>query len=70
MWTRLMETCSKSNWIDMNWKTLASPGDNVIVFIEDSGDVEIGDEVVIEDEHLCLKKNKQTLNCDIILCRV
>ena len=54
----------------MNWKTLASPGDNVIVFIEDSGDVEIGDEVVIEDEHLCLKKNKQTLNCDIILCRV
>ena len=37
---------------DMNWKTLASPGDNVIVFIEDSGDVEIGDEVVIEDEHL------------------
>lgn len=55
---------------DMNWKTLASPGDNVIVFIEDSGDVEIGDEVVIEDEHLCLKKNKQTLNCDIILCRV
>lgn len=55
---------------DMNWKTLASPGDNVIVFIEDSSDVEIGDEVVIEDEHLCLKKNKQTLNCDIILCRV
>ena len=55
---------------DMNWKTLASPGDNVIVFIEDAGDVEIGDEVVIEDEHLCLKKNKQTLNCDIILCRV
>lgn len=55
---------------DMNWKTLASPGDNVIVFIEDSCDVEIGDEVVIEDEHLCLKKNKQTLNCDIILCRV
>ena len=51
-------------------KTLASPGDNVIVFIEDSSDVEIGDEVVIEDEHLCLKKNKQTLNCDIILCRV
>ena len=28
---------------DMNWKTLASPGDNVIVFIEDSSDVEIGD---------------------------
>jgi hypothetical protein len=55
---------------DMNWKTLASPGDNVIVFIEDSSDVEICDEVVIEDEHLCLKKNKQTLNCDIILCRV
>ena len=55
---------------DMNWKTLASPGDNVIVFIEDSSDVEIGDEVVIEAELLCLKKNKQTLNCDIILCRV
>lgn len=55
---------------DMNWKTLANPGDNVIVFVDDSSDVEIGDEVVIEDEHLCLKKNKKTLNCDIILCSV
>ena len=44
---------------DMNWKTLASPGDNVIVFIEDSGDVEIGDEVVIEDSIYALKRTSR-----------
>ena len=30
--------------------------------------VKIGDKVVIENEDLCLKKDKSSLKCDIILC--
>ena len=30
--------------------------------------VKIGDKVVIENEDLCLKKDKSSLSCDIILC--
>jgi hypothetical protein len=53
--------------MDGNWKQLAGPGQNVLMFTE-STDVKIGDKVVIEDENLCLKKNKSPLTCDIILC--
>ena len=34
----------------------------------DSDNVAIGDKVVIENENLCLKKDKSSLKCDIILC--
>lgn len=54
---------------DGNWKELASPGENVIMF-NDSEDVKIGDEVVILNENLCLKKNQSPLKCNIILCNV
>ena len=57
----------KTQAMDGNWKQLAGPGQNVLMFTE-SADVKIGDKVVIEDENLCLKKNKSTLTCDIILC--
>ena len=53
--------------MDGNWKQLAGPGQNVLMF-SDSNDVKIGDKVVIEDEDLCLKKDKSSLKCDIILC--
>lgn len=53
--------------MDGNWKRLAGPGQNVLMFTE-STNVEIGDKVVIENEDLCLKKDKSPLNCDIILC--
>lgn len=52
---------------DTNWKQLAKPGE-VVVMISNQGDVEIGDEVVIENEILCIKRNKSILKCDIILC--
>ncbi|MDO5823980.1 DUF2121 domain-containing protein [Methanobrevibacter sp.] len=52
---------------DGSWKQLAGPGQNVLMITE-KDDVEIGDEVVIEDENLCLKKDKSSLKCDIILC--
>jgi len=55
---------------DTNWKLLAKPGENVIMFVDESTEIEIGDEVVIEDEKLCLKKDKSDLNCNIILCHI
>ncbi len=57
----------KTQAVDSNWKQLAGPGQNVLMFT-DSDNVKIGDKVVIEDENLCLKKDKSSLRCDIILC--
>ena len=53
--------------VDGNWKQLAAPGQNVLMFTE-SDDVKIGDKVVINNEDLCLKKDNSPLKCDIILC--
>jgi hypothetical protein len=52
---------------DTNWKQLAKPGE-LVVMISDQDNVEVGDEVVIENEVLCIKRNKTNLKCDIILC--
>ena len=57
----------KTQAMDGNWKQLAAPGQNVIMFTE-SDNVKVGDKVVIENEDLCLKKDKSSLKCDIILC--
>ena len=57
----------KTQAVDGNWKQLAAPGQNVLMF-SDSDNVKIGDKVVIENEDLCLKKDKSSLKCDIILC--
>ncbi|MDO5859676.1 DUF2121 domain-containing protein [Methanobrevibacter sp.] len=58
---------AKTQALDGNWKQLAAPGQNVIMFTE-SSDVKIGDEVTIDNEELCIKKNKSPLKCDVILC--
>lgn len=57
----------KTQAMDGNWKQLAAPGQNVLMFTE-SDNVKIGDKVVIENEDLRLKKDKSSLKCDIILC--
>ncbi len=57
----------KTQAMNGNWKQLAAPGQNVIMFTESSG-VNIGDKVIIKDEDLCLKKDKSPLKCDVILC--
>ncbi|WP_406534351.1 DUF2121 domain-containing protein [Methanobrevibacter sp.] len=57
----------KTQAVDDNWKQLAGPGENVLMFTE-SEDIKVGDKVVIKDENLCLKKDKSSLRCDIILC--
>lgn len=59
----------KTQAFDTNWRQLAKPNGEVIMFC-DSGSVQIGDEVVIEDENLCLKKDKSNLSCNIILCNL
>ncbi len=53
--------------MDGNWKQLAGPNQNVIMFSE-STNVELGDKVTIQNEDLCLKKDKSSLRCDVILC--
>ena len=58
---------NKTQALDENWKQLAGPGQNILMFT-DSDNVKIGDKVVIENEDLCLKKDKSSLKCDIILC--
>ncbi|WP_296861769.1 DUF2121 domain-containing protein [uncultured Methanobrevibacter sp.] len=58
---------NKTQAFNFNWKPLAGPNDNVIMF-KDTDDINIGDEVVIKDEVLCLKKNSSPLSCNIILC--
>ena len=52
---------------DRNWKQCASPGGEVLM-ITGSDNVKIGDKIVIENESLCLKKDKTPLTCDVILC--
>ena len=56
----------KTQAMDGNWKQRAAPGQNVLMFTE-SENVKIGDKVVIENEDLCLKKDKSPLKCDIML---
>ena len=58
---------NKTQAVDKNWKQLAGPGQNVLMFYYED-DIEIGDEVIIKDEDLCLKKNNSSLVCDRILC--
>ena len=53
---------------DINWKLLAKP--SVIMFVEGEDDALLKDQVVIENEVLCIKRNKANLKCDIILCHL
>ena len=59
----------KTQAFDNNWRQLAKPKGKVIMFCE-TDDVKIGDKVVIEDENLCLERNKSNLSCNIILCNL
>lgn len=55
---------------DTNWKQLAKPGENVLMFIEKENNAEIGDLAIIENETLCIKRNRAKLQCNIILCNI
>jgi len=55
--------------LNMDWNVLAKAGDAIFMKIEQPSLLSVGDLVVIEDENLCIKKNKTTLSCEIILCK-
>lgn len=55
--------------LNMDWNVLAKSGDTIIMKMEEPTSLSLGDLVVIEDENLCIKKNKTPLSCDIILCK-
>ncbi|MDR3222632.1 MAG: DUF2121 domain-containing protein [Methanobrevibacter sp.] len=55
---------------DSDWKLLVKPGGKTIMFLSDGATGKIGDEVIIENETLCLKSNKASLSCDIILSKL
>lgn len=67
---RILHICLNSNVYayDTNWKQLAKPGENVLMFIEKENNAEVGDLAIIENETLCIKRNKANLQCNIILC--
>ncbi len=55
--------------LNMDWNVLAKAGDSIFMKNEQGLALSIGDLVVIEDENLCIKKNKTPLICDIIICK-
>jgi hypothetical protein len=55
--------------LDLNWNLLAREGDTIIMKMDQPTPLSQGDLVVIEDENLCIKKNKAGLSCDFILCQ-
>ncbi|WP_407424001.1 DUF2121 domain-containing protein [Methanobrevibacter sp.] len=57
----------KTQAVDENWKQVVAPG-QVAVMYTDNDNVKLKDKVIVKDEKLCLKKDKSTLKCDVILC--
>ena len=55
--------------LNTKWDTLASAGETILMKMETPTPLSLGDLVVIEDENLCIKKDKTFLSCDIILCK-
>jgi hypothetical protein len=55
--------------LNTKWDTLASEGETILMKMETPTPLSLGDMVVIEDENLCIKKDKTPLSCDIILCK-
>ncbi len=55
--------------LDTNWKTLAKPQETIKMTVEDKSKVSKGDLAVIENENLCIKRTKESLNCEFILCK-
>lgn len=55
--------------LDTEWKSLAKPSETIIMTVQNGSNVSKGDLAVIEDENLCIKRTKESLNCDFILCK-
>lgn len=55
--------------LDTEWKTLAKPCKTIIMTVQNQSNVSKGDLAIIENENLCIKRTKESLNCDFILCK-
>jgi len=55
--------------LDMQWNVLSREGETIVMKMEEPSSLNMGDLVVIENENLCVKKDKTPLSCDVILCR-
>lgn len=55
--------------LDIEWKPMAKPSETIIMTVNNQSNVSKGDIVVIENENLCIKRTKESLNCDFILCK-
>ncbi|MDR0912452.1 MAG: DUF2121 domain-containing protein [Methanobrevibacter sp.] len=52
------------------WELVLKSGENALMMLNDDKDIKIGDKVVIENETLCIKRNKAILNTELILMYV
>jgi len=55
--------------LDTEWKTVAKPCETIIMTVQNQSNVFKGDLAIIENENLCIKRTKESLNCDFILCK-
>ncbi|MCE5215268.1 MAG: DUF2121 domain-containing protein [Methanobacterium sp.] len=55
--------------LDLEWNSMAKPGETVFMEIDDPKSVSIGDMAVVKDENLCIMPSRAGLKCDVILCK-
>jgi len=55
--------------LNTEWETIAKPSETIKMTVEDISNVSKGDLAVIENENLCIKRTKESLNCEFILCK-
>jgi hypothetical protein len=55
--------------LDIEWKSMVKPFETIIMTVQNGSNISRGDLAVIEDENLCIKRTKEPLNCDFILCK-
>lgn len=55
--------------LNKDWEVMVKPSEIIRMTIEDISNVSKGDLAVIENENLCIKRTKELLNCEFILCK-
>ena len=55
--------------LNKDWEVLAKPSETIKMTVGDKSSVSKGDLAVIENENLCIKRTKELLNCEFILCQ-
>lgn len=55
--------------LDTEWELVAKPAETIELTAENINNIKIGDLVVIENENLCIQRNKEPLICEFIICK-